>query len=144
MKNKKTKQKKYMMISVSLVAIALVLLLGIGGKKYMSNKKTNTNLENQRKAALALAKEEPHISKIVFTSEGISRGIGMPWSVGADVTMDGEVFFMSVKVNGSHIINLGIDENNYKSDKLDEIKNKKTVKQTVKVIYSNGKSEEIR
>lgn len=142
MKNKKTKQKKYMMISVSLVAIALVLLLGIGGKKYMSNKKTNTNLENQRKAALALKKEKPHISKIVFTSDGSRPGIGIPWTVGAEVTMDGEVFNMSVESDGDYSVDFDTSE---EGDKYDEIQNKKgSDKLLLEIVYSNGKREKIK
>ena len=138
------KQKKSLVVVVSLAAVIVILLLGIGGKRYMDSKKMDTNLENQRKAALALKKEEPQATKIVFTSEGSHPGIGIPWTVGAEVTMDGEVFNMSVEADGDYSINLGKDEDNYKSNKLKEIKNKKIVEHNLEVIYSDGKSEEIK
>ena len=138
------KQKKGLIIVLSLAMVAIILLLGIGGKRYMDRKKTDTNFENQRKAALALRKEEPHMTKIEFTSEGSRPGIGIPWTVGAKVTLDDEVFNMSVEADGDYSINLGKDENNYKSNKLKEIKNKKVTEHDLKVIYSNGKSEKIK
>ena len=136
------KQKKSLVVVVSLAVVIVILLLGIGGKRYMDSKKMDTNLENQRKAALALKKEEPQATKIVFTSEGSHPGIGIPWTVGAEVTMDGEVFNMSVEADGDYSVNFDTTE---EGDKYDEIhKKKENDKLSLEVIYSDGKSEEIK
>ncbi|WP_251713328.1 hypothetical protein [Lactococcus ileimucosae] len=136
--------KKSILISVGiLTAIALTIVLSIGGKKYMDARTHEKNLENQRQAALALKKKEPHVTKVEFISEGSYPGVGIPWTVGAEVTMGGEIYNMSLEAEGDYSINLGKDENNYKSDKLEEIKSRKAVEHHLEVIYSNGETEVI-
>lgn len=136
------KQKKGLIVPVSLAVVVFILLLGIGGKRYMDRKKTDTNFENQRKAALALRKEEPHMTKIEFTSEGSRPGIGIPWTVGAKVTMDDEVFNMSVEADGDYSVDFDTTED---GDKYDEIhKKKESSKLSLEIIYSNGEREEIK
>ncbi len=126
----------------SIVVVIVILLLGIGGKGYMDRQKKDTNLDNQRKAALALKNEEPHATKIVFTSEGSRPGIGVPWTVGAEVTMDGEVFNMSVEADGDYSVNFDTTE---EGNRYDEIhKRKENDKRSLEVIYSNGKNEEMK
>ncbi|WP_271328090.1 hypothetical protein [Lactococcus muris] len=134
--------KKSILISVGILT-AIALALGIGGKKYMNAQTHEKNLENQRQAALSLKKKEPHATKVVFTSEGSHPGVGIPWTVGAEVTMGGEIYNMSLEAEGDYSINLGKDENNYKSDKLEEIKSRKVVEHHLEVVYSNGETEVI-
>lgn len=136
------KRKKGLIVVFSLVAVIIILVLGIGGKRYMDRKKTDTNYENQRKAALALRKEEPHMTKIEFTSEGSHPGIGIPWTVGAKVTLDDEVFNMSVEADGDYSVDFDTTE---EGDKYDEIhKKKENVKLSLEIIYSNGEREVVK
>ncbi|MEY8444573.1 hypothetical protein AALA52_10110 [Lactococcus ileimucosae] len=134
--------KKSILISVGILT-AIALALGIGGKKYMNAQTHEKNLENQRQAALSLKKEEPHVTKVVFTSEGSYPGVGIPWTVGAKVMMGGEVFNMSLRKDKILIINYGTDE--AKMNKYDEI-HKKTPFNVIpmEIIYSNGKREVIK
>lgn len=132
------KRKKGLVIGIlSLVIIALIIV--IGGKMYMSNKEKG-NIENQRLAALMLRKEEPNATKVFFTSEGSHPGIGLPWTVGAEVTIDNDVFNMSLETDEISIINYGTDKK--KMEKYTELRDKKNTSSTsLEVVYSNGERE---
>lgn len=132
------KRKKGFMIGIlSLVIIALIMV--VGGKLYMRNKEKE-NLKNQRLAALMLRKEEPNATKVLFTSEGLHPGIGLPWTVGAKVTIDNDVFNMSLETDEISIINYGTDKK--KMEKYAELRDKKNTSSTsLEVVYSNGERE---
>lgn len=132
------KRKKGFMIGIlSLVIIALIMV--VGGKLYMRNKEKE-NLKNQRLAALMLRKEEPNATKVLFTSEGLHPRIGLPWTVGAKVTIDNDVFNMSLETDEISIINYGTDKK--KMEKYAELRDKKNTSSTsLEVVYSNGERE---
>lgn len=132
-----SKVKKKLIFGLLLIVI-IALILVVGGKLYMTNKE-NKNLENQRQAALTLKKEEPNVTKVVFTNEGASPGIGVPWTVEAKVTIDKEVFKMFL--NKDEVMG-PVFENDDKAKKYDEVtKEKPIIKKPLEVIYSNKKSE---
>ena len=132
------KRKKGLVIGLlSVVIIALIIV--IGGKFYMDNKEKG-NIENQRLAALMLRQEEPHATKVLFTSDGSHPGIGLPWTVGAEVTIDNDVFDMSLETDEISIINYGTDKK--KMEKYTELREKKNISNTsLEVVYSNGERE---
>lgn len=132
------KRKKGLTIVLSLVIITLIIV--IGGKKYMENKE-NENLANQRLAALALKKEEPLVTKVMFTTDGNQIGFG-PWGVEADVTIEDEVFKTVIHKDGSMVVYFNGNED--ESKKYDEIMNKySSHEQPLVVIYSNSRKEVI-
>jgi hypothetical protein len=53
---------------------------------------TETNLANQRKAAIALLETQGGVEQIRFTQEGGLSGFGAPWGVNAVVTVNGEEY----------------------------------------------------
>jgi hypothetical protein len=108
----------------------------------MDNKEKQ-NLENQRLSALALKKKEPQVTKVVFNYDaGGKPGLGMPWMVGAEVTMDKEVFQMSLETDGDFSVNFDTHE---EGEKYDEIHNKKLeVIPSLEIIYNNGTNEVIQ
>lgn len=135
------KRKKGLTIGIlSFVIIGLIIV--IGGKLYMDNKEKE-NLENQRLSALALKKKEPQVTKVVFNYDAGGRpGLGMPWMVGAEVTMDKEVFQMSLETDGDFSVNFDTHE---EGEKYDEIHNKKLeVIPSLEIIYNNGTHEVIQ
>lgn len=70
-----------------------------------------------------LRKEEPQATKVLFTSEGSHPGIGLPWTVGAEVTIDNDVFDMSLETDKISIINYGTDKK--KMEKYTKLREKK-------------------
>ncbi|MEY8538185.1 hypothetical protein AALM99_06995 [Lactococcus muris] len=133
------KRKKGLVIG--LLSFIIALIIATGGKFYMDNKeKENENIANQRLAALMLRKEEPHATKVLFTSEGSHPGVGLPWTVGAEVTIGNDVFDMSLETDEISIINYGTDKK--KMEKYTELREKKNIPNTpLEVVYSNGKCE---
>jgi hypothetical protein len=76
---------------ISVIAVALALSLGgcgLGGNGV--NKETN--LANQREAAIAFLETQGGVEKIRFTQEGGLSGFGAPWAVNAVVTVNGEEY----------------------------------------------------
>ena len=136
-----SKAKKKLIFGL-LSIVTIVLIIAIGGKEYMNNKEKE-NLANQRLAAIALKKKEPLVTKVVFNYDAGGRpGLGMPWMVGAEVTMDKEVFQMSLETDGNFSVNFDTHE---EADKYDEIHNRKTkVIPSLEIIYNNGKYEVIQ
>ncbi|HAP14633.1 MAG TPA: hypothetical protein DCZ00_07500 [Lactococcus sp.] len=122
-------------IAVGITAVLVILGLAIGGKMFMDKKAHNQNLEYQRQAALTLKKEEPRATKVVFKGEGSSDGIGLPWSIDADVTVNGQVFVMGLERNRIGIVF---------GDKYEPSKNTDVSDSPLEVIYGNGEREIIK
>lgn len=53
---------------------------------------TETNLANQRRAAMAFLETQGGVEQIRFTQEGGLSGFGAPWAVNAVVTINGEEY----------------------------------------------------
>ncbi|QDK70171.1 hypothetical protein [Lactococcus protaetiae] len=113
---------------VILGLIILVLIVGVGGKKCMDNQK---ELSNEREAALALKKQDYNATKVVFTGKGGHSGVGLPWTIGASVTVKGKVYRMNLNKTG-------ID---FALDGYDSTFPSFTGSDKIEVVYSNGKSE---
>lgn len=112
-----SKAKKKLIFSL-LSIVTIVLIIVIGGKEYMNNKEKE-NLANQRLAALALKKEEPQATKVVFKYEGGSPGVGVSWLAGAEVTIGGEIFKYNLEIdNAEGVVFSNLEEAN----KFKEIK----------------------
>ena len=135
----KTKKK---LIFALLSIVIMFLVIVIGGKPYITDKEKE-NLADQRLAAIALKKREPLVTKVVFNYDAGGRpGLGMPWMVGAEVTMDKEVFQMTLETDGNFSVNFDTHE---EGDKYEEIHNKKAKAiPSLEIIYSNGKHEVIQ
>ncbi|MEN2737205.1 hypothetical protein ABCS02_05385 [Microbacterium sp. X-17] len=72
-----------------MIAAALVLTVsGCTGER--DEVRMETNLANQRKAAIAFLETQGGVEKIRFTQEGGLSGFGAPWAVNAVVTVNGE------------------------------------------------------
>lgn len=134
------KRKKGLVIGIlSFVIIALIIV--IGGKLYM-NKKEKQDRANQRLAALTLRKEEPHATKVVFKYEGGQPGVGVPWVVGAEVTLDGEIFKYNLETDNSERV---VFSNLEEAEKYEEIKKKSVSSSTnLEVVYFNGDREVLK
>ncbi|MEY9953114.1 hypothetical protein [Leifsonia sp. EB34] len=116
-----------------LIGMAAALAIGLsacawGGKEV----NTETNLANQRKAAIAFLETQGGVEEIRFTEEGGPAGFEAPWGVHAVVTVDGQEF--------SEI--LGISRYSRIGNPLPTIA-PGTAPAPVTVIYSDGASEVI-
>ncbi|MEY9851143.1 hypothetical protein ABH923_000821 [Leifsonia sp. EB41] len=72
-----------------MIAAALVLF-STGCTSGGYDVRMQTNLANQRKAAIAFLETQGGVEKIRFTREGGLSGFGAPWVVNAVVTVNGE------------------------------------------------------
>ena len=72
-----------------MIAAALVLF-STGCTSGGDDVRMQTNLANQRKAAIAFLETQGGVEKIRFTREGGLSGFGAPWVVNAVVTVNGE------------------------------------------------------
>ncbi|MFE4951238.1 hypothetical protein ACFQ9V_14140 [Leifsonia sp. NPDC056665] len=71
-----------------MIAAALVLTVsGCTGER--DEVRTETNLANQRKAAIAFLEKQGGVERIRFTQEGDKPGVGALWSANAVVTIAG-------------------------------------------------------
>ena len=134
-----SKAKKKLIFGL-LSIVTIVLIIVIGGKEYMNNKEKE-NLANQRLAALALKKEEPQATKVVFKSEGGRPGVGVSWIVGAEVTIGGEIFKYNLEIdNAEGVVFSNLEEAN----KFEEIKKTADLSKQLEVIYFNGEREALK
>jgi FlaG/FlaF family flagellin (archaellin) len=76
-------------IAVILAALAMGLSGCISGGDDVN---TQTNLANQRKAAIAFLETQGGVEQIRFTQAGGLSGFGAPWAVNAVVTVNGEEY----------------------------------------------------
>jgi len=113
------------------IGILLAVAIGLGACTFEgdSMNQRKANLENQRRSALVLLKNQGGVEKVRFTSEGGKLGLGAPWVVEAVVTIDGREFN---EILGPR--QLGGDP----MPKLPSAPNSRTT-----VIYSDGSSEVI-
>ncbi|WP_436666812.1 hypothetical protein [Latilactobacillus sakei] len=115
-------------VKIIVLIIILVLLgVGIGVKVHMD--KTNSNLEKQRTAAIALKKTQPGIEVIKFMESGSYSGAGI-WSVGTNIIIDGksyEEILMKDGISGGEPLP-GPNKN-------------EPTETEIRVIYSNKKEE---
>ncbi|KRM20533.1 hypothetical protein FC90_GL000136 [Latilactobacillus graminis DSM 20719] len=105
-----------------------MVLLGIGIGVKMKMDKKDSNLENQRTAAIGVKKIQPGVQKIHFTAEGGIDG-GGDWSANAELVVNGKRYEEILTKDG-----LGV------GDDLPEGNTGTTT--PVKVVYSD-KSEEV-
>lgn len=91
-----------------------------------------TNLANQRKAAVAFIGAKRGVEEITFTREGGRSGVGAPWAVNAVVTVGGHEY---------HAI-LGVNAGSGVSEPLPTVP-AEDVPTSVLVTYSDGSSEVI-
>lgn len=111
------------------VAVALSLSgCGLGGNDV--NKETN--LANQRKAAIAFVGDKRGVQKITFTREGAQSGFGAPWAVNAVITIGGHEYQAI----------LGVKSGSGVSEPLPIIP-AEDAPTSVSVTYSDGSSEVI-
>lgn len=107
----------------------------------MDNKE-NENIANQRLAALTLRKEEPQATKVVFKYEGGHPGYGVPWLVGAEVTISGETFKYNLETNNAERVIFSNLEESEKFEKIRETSSGRS--NNLEVIYFNGEREVIK
>lgn len=143
--------KKIIIISVISVTIILLMsVLVIGGAKHMDKNQKEielnqkkTELSNQREAALIIKRKEPSASKVVFTNEGYHPGVGLSWSIGAEVTIDNEIFNVFLDLKTGYTVNFGPDMD--KANRYDEIHSRKIeTSNPLVVIYSDGNHEVLK
>lgn len=102
-----------------------------------------TELSNQREAALIIKRKEPSASKVVFTNEGYHPGVGLSWSIGAEVTIDNEIFNVFLDLKTGYTVNFGPDMD--KANRYDEIHSRKIeTSNPLVVIYSDGNHEVLK
>jgi hypothetical protein len=93
---------------------------------------TRTNLENQRKAALAFIATQSGVEAITFTQDGTVGG-GGSWAVNAVVTIEGADY---------HEI-LGLDKCSYGGERMPTVQQPATPT-SVAITYSDGSSEVLK
>ncbi|MFE4951239.1 hypothetical protein ACFQ9V_14145 [Leifsonia sp. NPDC056665] len=116
---------------IAVIAVALALSLGgcgLGG----NGVDKETNLVNQRKAAVAFIGDKRGVQRITFTREGGRSGFGAPWAVNAVITIGGHEYQAI----------LGVKSGSGVSEPLPIIP-VEDVPTSVSVIYSDGSSEVI-
>jgi hypothetical protein len=112
---------------VVLISAALVLSssgCAWGGREV----NTETNLANQRKAAIAFVEQQGGVEKIRFTQEGGKPGLGAHWCASVVVTIAGEEYQEIVDI---HVLG---------GDPLPDI-TPSSISIPVTVIFSDGSSE---
>lgn len=131
------KRKKGLVLGLlSVVIIAFILV--IGGKMYM-NDKNNEKIENQKETALKIKSIVSGIEEIKFEKDG-GRFSGTEndfgkWSIGADVKLsDSSWYTITASKEGIESMKRGFPRDNMQGGTLS----------TIKVIYSNGESENIK
>ena len=76
-----------------LLGMVVALVVGLSGCAWGGKEvNTDTNLANQRKAAVAFLETQGGVEQIRFTQEGGLSGFGAPWAVNAVVTINGEEY----------------------------------------------------
>lgn len=131
------KRKKGLVLGLlSVVIIAFILV--IGGKMYMKDK-NNEKIENQKETALKIKSIISGIEEIKFENDG-GRFSGTEndfgkWSIGADVKLsDSSWYTITASKEGIESMKRGFPRDNMQGGTLS----------TIKVIYSNGESENIK
>lgn len=131
------KTKKKLIFSLSSIMI-VVLIIVIGGKMYM-NDKNNEKIENQKESALKIKSIISGIEEIKFENDGgrfsrTENDFGK-WSIGADVKLsDSSWYTITASKEGIESMKRGFPRDNMQGGTLS----------TIKVIYSNGESENIK
>ena len=116
---------------------AAAIVIGLSSCSILGGSTVNeqqTNLANQRKAALTFASNRPGLEQIRFTSEGRSVGLGGTlWGAGAIVTIGGKEYEESI----------GFERGTTFGEPMPSLPPQSS-RGPVTVIYSDGRSEVLR